>query len=110
MRGNIENGNANGIPKTSSVARSNSLRSSSPPRLRRDYRTHANVPPAVPENEVMMSPGGGSQGPLPPHMEQPYPLPVHRPENRPMNYVCGLSGIFALSLLSCCLLSFFLYS
>lgn len=28
----------NGLPKTSTVARSNSLRSSSPPRLRRDYR------------------------------------------------------------------------
>lgn len=28
----------NGLPKTSTVARSNSLRSSSPPRLRKDYR------------------------------------------------------------------------
>ena len=28
----------NGLPKTSTVARSNSLRSSSPPRLRRDFR------------------------------------------------------------------------
>lgn len=28
----------NGLPKMSTVARSNSLRSSSPPRLRRDYR------------------------------------------------------------------------
>lgn len=43
----------NGIPKTSNVARSNSLRSSSPPRLRRDYRSSANVPPSVPEGEVM---------------------------------------------------------
>lgn len=30
----------NGLPKTSTVARSNSLRSSSPPRMRRDYRYH----------------------------------------------------------------------
>ncbi|XP_071442095.1 serine/threonine-protein kinase PAK mbt [Hetaerina americana] len=44
-------GRENGIPKTSNVARSNSLRSSSPPRLRRDYRP--NVPPAVPEGEVV---------------------------------------------------------
>ena len=42
---------ANGItlPKTSHVARSNSLRSSSPPRMRRDLRGNANVPPSVPE-------------------------------------------------------------
>lgn len=42
---------ANGIvlPKTSNVARSNSLRSSSPPRVRRDLRGNANVPPSVPE-------------------------------------------------------------
>lgn len=37
------------LPKTSHVARSNSLRSSSPPRMRRDLRGNANVPPAVPE-------------------------------------------------------------
>lgn len=47
------NGAAAGLPKTSNVARSNSLRSSSPPRLRRDYRSNANVPPSVPEGEVM---------------------------------------------------------
>ncbi|PNF35040.1 Serine/threonine-protein kinase PAK 4 [Cryptotermes secundus] len=46
----------NGIPKTSNVARSNSLRSSSPPRLRRDNRANANVPPSVPEGEVMSVP------------------------------------------------------
>ena len=45
----------NGIPKTSNVARSNSLRSSSP-RLRRNYRENANVPPSVPEGEVMLGP------------------------------------------------------
>ncbi|XP_018324914.1 serine/threonine-protein kinase PAK mbt [Agrilus planipennis] len=50
--------NTNGIvlPKTSNVARSNSLRSSSPPRLRRDYRNNANVPPAVPEEQIMQYP------------------------------------------------------
>lgn len=46
----------NGIPKTSHVARSNSLRSSSPPRMRRDYRPNANIPPAVPEGEVLNLP------------------------------------------------------
>lgn len=46
------------LPKTSAVARSNSLRSSSPPRIRRDLRgAMANVPPAVPE-----------EGTLPTHM------------------------------------------
>lgn len=53
-----DNGSATGgvsgggivLPKTSHVARSNSLRSSSPPpRVRRDLRGNANVPPAVPE-------------------------------------------------------------
>lgn len=49
--------NANGIvlPKMSNVARSNSLRSSSPPRLRRDHR-NANVPPAVPEEHILQYP------------------------------------------------------
>ncbi|XP_011704103.1 PREDICTED: serine/threonine-protein kinase PAK mbt isoform X2 [Wasmannia auropunctata] len=43
----------NGLPKTSTVARSNSLRSSSPPRLRRDYRH--NLPPSVPEGQEIPS-------------------------------------------------------
>ncbi|KAH8365010.1 hypothetical protein KR200_011543 [Drosophila serrata] len=43
------------LPKTSHVARSNSLRSSSPPRVRRV----ANVPPSVPEEE---GPTGPTQG------------------------------------------------
>ncbi|XP_030761035.1 serine/threonine-protein kinase PAK mbt [Sitophilus oryzae] len=49
---------ANGIvlPKTSNVARSNSLRSSSPPRFRRDHRSNANVPPSVPEEQIMQYP------------------------------------------------------
>ncbi|RZC34540.1 serine/threonine-protein kinase PAK mbt [Asbolus verrucosus] len=50
----VQNKN-NGIvlPKTSNVARSNSLRSSSPPRLRRDHRNNTNVPPAVPEEQIL---------------------------------------------------------
>lgn len=44
------------LPKTSNVARSNSLRSSSPPRIRRDLRGNANVPPSVPEEPSV--PGG----------------------------------------------------
>lgn len=57
VRGDIKlKAELNGIPKTSHVARSNSLRSSSPPRLRRDYRSNANIPPAVPEGEVLNLP------------------------------------------------------
>ncbi|CAG9856976.1 unnamed protein product [Phyllotreta striolata] len=49
------NGNASHIvlPKTSNVARSNSLRSSSPPRLRRDHRNNSNIPPSVPEEQIV---------------------------------------------------------
>ncbi|CAH1159857.1 unnamed protein product [Phaedon cochleariae] len=43
------------LPKVSNVARSNSLRSSSPPRLRRE-RNNANVPPSVPEEQIMQYP------------------------------------------------------
>ncbi|XP_014238371.2 serine/threonine-protein kinase PAK mbt-like [Trichogramma pretiosum] len=43
----------NHLPKISSVARSNSLRSSSPPRFRKDYRNNANLPPSVPEGQEM---------------------------------------------------------
>lgn len=50
------NGNGIVLPKTSNVARSNSLRSSSPPRLRRDHRTNANVPPSVPEEQILQYP------------------------------------------------------
>ncbi|XP_015109364.1 serine/threonine-protein kinase PAK mbt [Diachasma alloeum] len=55
----------NGLPKTSTVARSNSLRSSSPPRLRRDYRTNTNLPPSVPEGHEM--------SPSPSNYHQLYP-------------------------------------
>lgn len=44
------------LPKTSNVARSNSLRSSSPPRIRRDFRNQANVPPSVPEESPPVPP------------------------------------------------------
>ena len=46
-----------GIPKTSNVARSNSLRSSSPPRFRRgDFQHNSNLPPSVPEGEIFNGP------------------------------------------------------
>lgn len=44
------------LPKTSNVARSNSLRSTSPPRIRRDFRNQPNVPPAVPEESPPVPP------------------------------------------------------
>lgn len=45
------------LPKTSNVARSNSLRSSSPPNLRRgELRNQAKVPPSVPEESPPMPP------------------------------------------------------
>ncbi|XP_031847110.1 serine/threonine-protein kinase PAK mbt [Nomia melanderi] len=52
----------NGLPKTSTVARSNSLRSSSPPRLRRDYRHNSNLPPSVPEGQEVPSNANQIQG------------------------------------------------
>uniref|UniRef100_A0A182M874 non-specific serine/threonine protein kinase n=1 Tax=Anopheles culicifacies TaxID=139723 RepID=A0A182M874_9DIPT len=55
------------LPKTSNVARSNSLRSSSPPRVRRgDLRANTNVPPSVPEEPMQLPPQlGGGQSPFP---------------------------------------------
>lgn len=44
------------LPKTSNVARSNSLRSSSPPRIRRDLRNQPNIPPSVPEESPPVPP------------------------------------------------------
>ncbi|KAM3961519.1 serine/threonine-protein kinase PAK mbt [Aphomia sociella] len=44
------------LPKTSNVARSNSLRSTSPPRIRRDLRNQPNVPPSVPEESPPVPP------------------------------------------------------
>ena len=67
------NGNGNGIPKTSSVARSNSLRSSSP-RLRRDIRM--NLPPTVPEEETTIRHSHPSSLRFSPH---PHNYPPHVP-------------------------------
>uniref|UniRef100_A0A182WFW6 non-specific serine/threonine protein kinase n=1 Tax=Anopheles minimus TaxID=112268 RepID=A0A182WFW6_9DIPT len=55
------------LPKTSNVARSNSLRSSSPPRVRRgDLRANTNVPPSVPEEPMQLPPQlGDGQSPFP---------------------------------------------
>ncbi|XP_058459372.1 serine/threonine-protein kinase PAK 4 [Malaya genurostris] len=62
------------LPKTSSVARSNSLRSSSPPRVRRgDLRASTNVPPSVPEEPSHL---GGGQSPFPSVNNNFPPLPV----------------------------------
>ncbi|XP_049875078.1 serine/threonine-protein kinase PAK mbt [Pectinophora gossypiella] len=61
------------LPKTSNVARSNSLRSSSPPRIRRDFRNQPNVPPSVPEESP----------PVPPAPQQ-YPS-LRRDQNYQMN-------------------------
>lgn len=44
------------LPKTSNVARSNSLRSMSPPRIRRDLRNQPNIPPSVPEETPPVPP------------------------------------------------------
>lgn len=44
------------LPKTSNVARSNSLRSTSPPRIRRDLRNQPNIPPSVPEESPPVPP------------------------------------------------------
>ncbi|XP_011501644.1 PREDICTED: serine/threonine-protein kinase PAK mbt [Ceratosolen solmsi marchali] len=62
----------NNLPKMSSVARSNSLRSSSPPRLRRDYRNNANLPPSVPEGQEMMN--------------NPTPTQMYPTYNKPHSY------------------------
>lgn len=55
-QGNLTGNGGIVLPKTSHVARSNSLRSSSPPRVRRDLRGNANVPPSVPEEPINMNP------------------------------------------------------
>lgn len=68
------------LPKTSHVARSNSLRSSSPPRIRRgELRSNANVPTAVPEeiqpypySDMQMN-GNKQQVQYPPAMMQMQP-------------------------------------
>lgn len=74
VRGETRSNRENGIPRTSHVARSNSLRSSSPTRMRHlASSVRPNVPPAVPEGEVM--PSG-----IPRNVPQPY-----RPEQHPVH-------------------------
>ncbi|XP_055620956.1 serine/threonine-protein kinase PAK mbt [Toxorhynchites rutilus septentrionalis] len=68
------------LPKTSSVARSNSLRSSSPPRVRRgELRANTNVPPSVPEEPHQLV---GNQSPFPTASNFP---PVPAKQNYPGN-------------------------
>lgn len=62
------------LPKTSHVARSNSLRSSSPPRVRRDLRGNANVPPSVPEEPIQQYPSMRRDGTIPPQQKMPPPV------------------------------------
>ncbi|KXJ74148.1 hypothetical protein RP20_CCG014283 [Aedes albopictus] len=70
------------LPKTSSVARSNSLRSSSPPRVRRgELRANTNVPPSVPEEPVHL---GGGQSPFP-SMNNNFPPSVPIKQSFPGN-------------------------
>lgn len=77
--------NAIVLPKTSHVARSNSLRSSSPPRIRRDLRAGSNVPPSVPEepaqvqqmNTINNNPLGSANIPLQ-QMNQYVTKPPHQ--------------------------------
>ncbi|KAK7582432.1 hypothetical protein V9T40_013877 [Parthenolecanium corni] len=66
----FKNAESNGIPKTSNVARSNSLRSSSPPRYRRQQ---FNVPPSLPEGEVLV---------MPPAAHNQYPPPYNNSGRR----------------------------
>lgn len=72
------------LPKTSAVARSNSLRSSSPPRIRRDLRgAMANVPPAVPEEGT----------PTPVQMMPPTTMNHHQTHTQPgMRPQMGMMG------------------
>jgi hypothetical protein len=85
----------NGIPRMSNVARSNSLRSSSPTRMRHlAASVRPNVPQSVPEGEVMGSaPPSRNNTPslpanMPPRndlyrMEQPaYPVPQLSPSSQ----------------------------
>ncbi|XP_055716808.1 serine/threonine-protein kinase PAK mbt [Phlebotomus papatasi] len=81
------------LPKTSHVARSNSLRSSSPPRMRRDIRGAANVPPSVPE-EIAAAPYAAARHPMKPPMQPPGDWRTTHYDNQPMyqNNVPPLNG------------------
>lgn len=77
LDGKLGNGGL-ALPKTSHVARSNSLRSSSPPRIRRDLRGNANVPPSVPE-EPIQYPSMRRDGTIPQQKMQPIVPPPNVP-------------------------------
>lgn len=71
-----------GIPKTSNVARSNSLRSSSPPRNRRHpMGPRSNIPPPLPEGQVLNIPYSPQNmtGTSPIDWRGPPPPPYHPP-------------------------------
>lgn len=77
------------LPKTSHVARSNSLRSSSPPRVRRDLRGNANVPPSVPEEPIQQYPSMRRDGTLPPQQKMPPPVAPKNWGTQPPNQIGG---------------------
>lgn len=90
----FRNAESNGIPKTSNVARSNSLRSSSPPRYRRQQ---FNVPPSLPEGEVLV---------MPPAAHNQYP-PAYNNSGRRLEHHNQFVSVFIwfTSLDSCILVS-----
>jgi len=74
------------LPKTSHVARSNSLRSSSPPRVRRV----ANVPPSVPEEEgPPVGAGGGGGGAFKPPNPGGHPALLYTSQHAHANGATG---------------------
>ncbi|CAG7826404.1 unnamed protein product, partial [Allacma fusca] len=75
VRGDSKIDIVGGIPKTSSVARSNSLRSSSPPRLRRDVRM--NLPPTVPEEDSIRHSHSSNRFSPHPHNFPPHAGTLH---------------------------------
>lgn len=88
-------GNGIVLPKTSHVARSNSLRSSSPPRMRRDLRGNANVPPSVPEEptQVVQYPSMRRDGTFAQQKLQPHPQQDWNNRSTPNdNHPAGLNG------------------
>ncbi len=91
--GESGNGNGNGgpgLPRTSSVVRSNSLRSSSPPKPRKDYKPMLPVPETYGES-------GGETSPLPPlnhaggqqHGYGPMGQQQHQPQYHPQGHHGG---------------------
>lgn len=83
----VSNTSGNGLllPKTSHVARSNSLRSSSPPKIRRDLRGNANVPPSVPEEQSTAStPTPSQHGQFSSMRREPMPPPNINNQGKPM--------------------------